>query len=44
MFYKIAWAGLFLLALAGTIYLGTAGITVAKRSVQMEIPAQKLLH
>lgn len=43
MFYKYAWIGLILLILAGTVYLGTVGITVSKRSVQMEVPIHKLI-
>lgn len=41
MFYKFAWIGLTILGIFGVIYLGTVGITIAKRSVQIEIPNKK---
>ena len=43
MFYKAAWIGIFGLVIIGTVYLGTKGITVAKRSVQVEIPMQRFI-
>jgi hypothetical protein len=43
MVYKIIWIGLGVFVLAGTLYLGTVGISVTKRSVQLEIPLQKFI-
>jgi hypothetical protein len=41
MLYKIIWTGLVLFVVVGVIFLGTKGITVTKRSVQMEVSAQR---
>lgn len=43
MIYKIAWVGLGLFLMAGVVYLGSIGITIAKYAVQMEIPIQKFI-
>lgn len=43
MVYKVVWIGLGVLLAAGTIYLGTVGISVSKVAVQMEVPLQKFL-
>ena len=43
MFYRVAWFGVFGLVLAGAVYLGTKGITVAKRTVQIEVPMQRFI-
>ncbi|GHS91807.1 hypothetical protein AGMMS49949_02830 [Alphaproteobacteria bacterium] len=43
MVYKMIWIGLGVFMMLGIVYLGTAGICVVKRSVQMEVPLQTFL-
>ncbi|MDR3285780.1 MAG: hypothetical protein LBS83_03800 [Holosporales bacterium] len=44
MFYKIIYGIMAFVFLGGIIYFGTKGITVAKRSVQVEIPIQNFTN
>ncbi|MDR1598216.1 MAG: hypothetical protein LBR89_04805 [Holosporales bacterium] len=44
MIYRIAWIGLGVAVVAGVMYLGAVGITVAKRPVQVEVPIQYFMR
>jgi hypothetical protein len=44
MLYKIVWGGILLFVLSGVVFLGTKGINVARRSVQMEVSTQNFFN